>query len=719
MTIKNKILSGILLMAVLAIVSGGVGLWQVKKIEVQINEISDVVTPTIETADDVVYYATEIQKLIVEMLANDREEDVVVLKDEFNLAVESFNGSLSELSTIIVDSAMKENVGSLKDETDALFAAADAMLVAHVSSLRSDAISEARLKEMDLLGDTIADRLLQLSESNEMEMAAAEEQGDKLIASGAANVEEMNDILGNLFEREYPMVEAALKLRSLVNAIEASVGEVAAEEELARIPDLRKAYDEVTGEGTQWLDALAKFSETDADRADIEDLRGDFASWVAMATAESAIFDTQIELLTNRNTADAQAEEVDRLGDEVVRQINVVIDAADALSDGADEKAATLVTTATAILIGLGAMSLAFGTALAFTVMRTAIRPLVNLTGLMAELANGRLDLTVPYQKRSDEIGKIASALEIFRQSGVERQRLENDASEAGKQQRQRQERVDQLIGQFRGDMQSMLAMITNDSGEMKSAAITLNEIAETTEVTTRGASTSSGEATSNVETVASATEELTASVQEISGQLSRGLGLVNGATQDANSVNGKVKSLAEAAQQIGQVIGIISDIAEQTNLLALNATIEAARAGEAGKGFAVVASEVKSLAEQTGKATEEISQQITTIQVSTEEAVVDIGGIASSMSEIDTFMSSIASAVEEQSAATQEIASNVQRAAEGNKAVSLGMGQVSTAVGETKSSADSVLVSSENLAERSAEISRQVDDFLKGVEAA
>lgn len=719
MTIQNKIISGVVLMAILAVVSGGIGLWQVKKIEVQINEISDVVTPTIETADDVVYYATEIQKLILEILADEEPEDVVELHKEYKAAVASFDEVILELDSIIVDEQLQQSIDSLNDEKAALFAAADAMYSSHSDELKYEILSESQQAEMDVLGDKIADRLLKLSESNEQEMAAAEEQGDTLLASGQATAANMNDILGDLFEREYPMVEAALKLRSLVNAIEASVAEVLAEEDPEKVSARREAYAAISGEATQWLDILAKYSETDADRADIKDLTGDFTSWVAMATEKDAVFDNHQKMLMNEAIADTKAEEVDQIGDELVKQINQVIDVADALSDGADEKAAELVAAATAILLGLGVVTLFIAGGLTLVVMRTAIRPLTKLTDVMGKLAEGEHELNVPFQGRKDEIGKIAETVEVFRLSGVERVRLENEATEANQLQVNRQNRVDQLIKEFRERMRAMLEMITHDSGEMKGAALTLNQIAETTETTTQSASDSSNVATANVETVASTTEELTASVQEISGQLSRGLSLVNSATSDADSVNAKVKSLAEAAQQIGQVIGMISDIAEQTNLLALNATIEAARAGEAGKGFAVVASEVKSLAEQTGKATEQISQQITTIQASTEEAVVDIGGIASSVAEIDTFMSSIASAIEEQSTATQEIAQNVQQAAEGNKSVSDGMERVSSAVTETKSSADSVLSSSENLAERSAEISNEVDTFLRNVEAA
>ena len=96
------------------------------------------------------------------------------------------------------------------------------------------------------------------------------------------------------------------------------------------------------------------------------------------------------------------------------------------------------------------------------------------------------------------------------------------------------------------------------------------------------------------------------------------------------------IADLAAAAEKIGAVVALIQTIAEQTNLLALNATIEAARAGEAGRGFAVVASEVKSLAVQTSKATEEISDQISSVQGLTQNAVGAIAGIARRMGEID-----------------------------------------------------------------------------------
>src|SRR5260370_1234153 len=116
-------------------------------------------------------------------------------------------------------------------------------------------------------------------------------------------------------------------------------------------------------------------------------------------------------------------------------------------------------------------------------------------------------------------------------------------------------------------------------------------------------------------------------------------------AVSTSSKAQATIGKLSEAAGKVGAVTSLISEIASQTNLLALNATIEAARAGEARRGFAVVASDAKSLAEQTAKATSEISQQISEIQDATPESATSIIAIADVIHGLEAFSSQIGAA--------------------------------------------------------------------------
>jgi methyl-accepting chemotaxis protein len=176
---------------------------------------------------------------------------------------------------------------------------------------------------------------------------------------------------------------------------------------------------------------------------------------------------------------------------------------------------------------------------------------------------------------------------------------------------------------------------------------------------------------------------------------------------------------LDETARTIGTIVGMIQEIAEQTNLLALNATIEAARAGEAGKGFAVVASEVKSLATQTAKATDEISALISTIQQRAGGAVEAIRAITGRVDELEQITGAVAAAIEEQNAATQEISRNIEGVASAADEVNGNVAFVSEAAAETGRMATGVEQAAGQVEARSTNLGTRVRSFLDDVRAA
>jgi len=182
------------------------------------------------------------------------------------------------------------------------------------------------------------------------------------------------------------------------------------------------------------------------------------------------------------------------------------------------------------------------------------------------------------------------------------------------------------------------------------------------------------------------------------------------------DATNTLVADLSAAAGKIGEVVALIQGIAGQTNLLALNATIEAARAGDAGRGFAVVASEVKTLAAQTGRATEDIRAQIARIQSATGHAVTAVGGIASTVTEMDSISATIAAAVEEQGAATREIATSVNRAAQATGAAAESVDGLRSGVGEVHATSEAMLGSAHSMSASATTLREEVARFVAEV---
>lgn len=223
-------------------------------------------------------------------------------------------------------------------------------------------------------------------------------------------------------------------------------------------------------------------------------------------------------------------------------------------------------------------------------------------------------------------------------------------------------------------DVMALSSSALNDisaklSAEVKDTALKANNVAAATEEMNHDmgtVSTTMEQASSNLNTITSGTEEMSASIGEIAKNAETASKITGQAVTHGKKAVLLIDDLGNAAVEIGKVTETINEISSQTNLLALNATIEAARSGEAGRGFGVVAGEIKNLANQTAIATDEIAGKIHKIQDSTKAMISGIGEIARINDKVDSIVSNIRTAVGQQVSTTQDIAQNIAQTSQG-----------------------------------------------------
>jgi|WetSurMetagenome_2_1015567.scaffolds.fasta_scaffold00031_75 methyl-accepting chemotaxis protein len=303
-------------------------------------------------------------------------------------------------------------------------------------------------------------------------------------------------------------------------------------------------------------------------------------------------------------------------------------------------------------------------------VIRKILQPLRDTAALTARIAEGDLSVRIE-SGGNDEIGQVLNSME----------------------------RMVSNLKQLMGDIKSSADEIASEARQLKSSSdkISVNINAETAQ--TNQIATSAEQMSQTVIDIAKNTSNIAVSSSEAAKTARNGEEVVNRSINETQKIaaavsesSGMMIVLGEKSKEIGAIVEVINDIADQTNLLALNAAIEAARAGEQGRGFAVVADEVRKLAERTAKSTAQISEMIGAIQAEIDKAVNSMQGasrrvetgvtlsqeagtalsaIVHNVNDLQGMVQQIASATEEMSSVSEHISGDIHSIAGGTRGVS------------------------------------------------
>lgn len=326
---------------------------------------------------------------------------------------------------------------------------------------------------------------------------------------------------------------------------------------------------------------------------------------------------------------------------------------------------------------------------LSLTLVRSLTQPLALIEGAMRRLASGDRALLVPGQDRRDEIGAMARAIEVFRANAEEIERLKHEEEAAERRRKEVMERLlMEVSGSLEVELQSTVDTVVDDAGGIAELALDILNAARNNGDHARTVAENTEEASASVQTVAAAAEQLAATAREINRQMLEMTEIARAAVTHSEQTRAVLNVLAGAAEEIGQATLIIQRIAKHTDLLALNATMEAARAGQVGRGFAVVAGEVKTLAAHTADATRIIHRQIQSVQEAAGQVIDGNSRYQAVIDQMNLIAGVVSVAVTQQGTAIEEISRSAVTAATGTDVVARRIATVRDATADTQAAA-------------------------------
>ncbi|MDX2506044.1 MAG: methyl-accepting chemotaxis protein [Gammaproteobacteria bacterium] len=657
--IRSKLLLLTIFLVLIAVATGGSGLFFITNISNSVRNLSKIASPLVKETANMVNSITATHSDVSVKLDSAEIIDVKDMKGTLQAFDKASQQSLLILTTLL------EHNGEQVDASEAANARKRYLEIVGNEVAIKNSIIQLQSKLSDISDGISSKRqiiskdLVSLALIMESRVSENEDFLKTLIQSGDADLDTIDTALEKVFNEVFPVIKNSYAANGYITQLQDIANQMIAATTSEQLENLSTSVDKLIKKQNKKLKILARRVRTDEDKALIKEIPTSFKVFVELVKGDNGLLKTQQKLISEKFKYLSMRKELDQNALQYQNIIANFSKSAEQINQStvsiAEQSVQSAFTTISLVVL-LGSLVGLFS---GFMLVRAIIKPLAYAVRMSTKMSDG--DFTHDIKARNnDETGQLLAALKKLQES----------------------------ISETFAQVQTSAISLASTSEQTSAVTDKARDNALEQQAAMKDTSASAAEMSSTVKQVAEHTKQAVNAAQGTDRNVDKGTAIVKETIGAINELAGEVESTAVVIEKlmsqsdsIGGVLDVIRGIAEQTNLLALNAAIEAARAGEQGRGFAVVADEVRTLASRTHDSTEEIKVIIEQLQTGTAQAVgamnsgrdkaatsvVRAAEAGNSLTEIKqatgliiTMNHAIAQSAEEQSLASKNIDNNI-----------------------------------------------------------